>query len=767
MNIRENESLKSLHTMGCELASRYYAEVESKEDVLDLLADPKYRKLPKFWLGGGSNTLFIGDFPGLVIRLANKGIQTEADFKERTEIRVQAGENWSEFVRYTIDKAWWGVENLSGIPGSVGGAVVQNMGAYGQEIAEVIERVEVLDLNTMKFKEIPQEECGYAYRSSRFKGQGRWLVWSVVLSLGKRPAPCLEYKGLQEIVGKNPTQEEIAQAVLRLRQEKLPDPAELGSVGSFFTNPVVPEAEFENLRRAYPEIPGHKVDRGVKLSAAWLIDRCGWKSYREGDAGVYSKQPLVLVNYGQASGEDIWDLAMRVKESVKKKFWVDIEPEVCLVNGEERMKEQRYEEVLDVMYHCLPMFHRIGAAAYKPDLSNTEKLMSALKEPYLRFKTIHVAGTNGKGSCSHMLASILQSAGYKTGLYTSPHLRDFRERIRVNGQMMPKEAVVEFYEEHEDLFKKVKASFFEMTVAMAFDYFAKERVDVAVIEVGMGGRLDSTNVITPQLSLITNISWDHMQFLGDTLAKIAEEKAGIIKPNVPVVISEAQSQTRLVFDRVAKEKHAPIQYASLIYTLHNLKNEGDRITFDVEKAGKPYLSGLSCDLTGDEYEGKNIVGVLCAVDVLRGKFSIPETALRQGLADVVSKTGLLGRWQCLGKEPFIYCDTGHNEAGIRLVLQQIAKIKYQRLHIVWGMVKDKDIDHILSLLPRSAVYYFCQAPQERALDVHKLKEEAGFHGLKGESYASVHEALDAAKANAGKEDLIYVGGSTFVVAEIC
>ena len=243
MNIRENESLKSLHTMGCELASRYYAEVESKEDVLDLLADPKYRKLPKFWLGGGSNTLFIGDFPGLVIRLANKGIQTEADFKERTEIRVQAGENWSEFVRYTIDKAWWGVENLSGIPGSVGGAVVQNMGAYGQEIAEVIERVEVLDLNTMKFKEIPQEECGYAYRSSRFKGQGRWLVWSVVLSLGKRPAPCLEYKGLQEIVGKNPTQEEIAQAVLRLRQEKLPDPAELGSVGSFFTNPVVPEAE--------------------------------------------------------------------------------------------------------------------------------------------------------------------------------------------------------------------------------------------------------------------------------------------------------------------------------------------------------------------------------------------------------------------------------------------------------------------------------------------------------------------------------------------
>lgn len=767
MKIIENGSLKALHTMGCEVQSRYYAEVESKEDVLELLADPRYRKLPKFWLGGGSNTLFIGDFPGLVIRLANKGIQVESDSRESVEVRVQAGEIWADFVQYAIERGWWGVENLSGIPGSAGGAVVQNMGAYGQEIAEVVERVEFLDLGTMRFSEIPVEDCGYSYRSSRFKGQSRFLVWSVSLSLRKRPSPCLEYEGLAEIAGESPSQKEISRAVLRLREEKLPDPKELGSVGSFFTNPVVSEIEFGNLRRAYPGMPGHKAGNGEKLSAAWLIDHCGWKSYREGDAGVYARQPLVLVNYGKASGEDIWELAMRIKESVKKKFWVDMEPEVCVVNGKERMEEQRYEEVLDVMYHCLPMFHRIGAAAYKPDLSNTEKLMTALKEPYLRFKTIHVAGTNGKGSCSHMLASILQSAGYKTGLYTSPHLRDFRERIRINGQMIPKDAVVAFFEEHEDLFRKVKASFFEMTVAMAFDYFAKERVDVAVVEVGMGGRLDSTNVITPQLSLITNISLDHMQFLGDTVPKIAEEKAGIIKPNVPVVVSEAQSQTRLVFDRVAKEKHAPIQYASLAYTLHNLQNRGDLITFDVEKNGKPYLSGLSCDLTGDEYETRNIVGVLCAVDVLRGKFSIPETALRQGLSHVVSKTGLLGRWQCLGKSPLIYCDTGHNEGGIRLVLQQISKIGYQHLHIVWGMVKDKDIDHILSLLPRSASYYFCQAPQERALDVHKLKEEAGFHGLKGAAYASVHEALDAAKAKAGEDDLIYVGGSTFVVAEIC
>ena len=266
-------------------------------------------------------------------------------------------------------------------------------------------------------------------------------------------------------------------------------------------------------------------------------------------------------------------IAITQRHDVRERFNVELKPEICVVDGNGCKEDQRYEEVLDVMYHCLPMFHRIGAAAYKPDLSNTERLMTALKHPYRKFKSVHVAGNNGKGSCSHMLASIFQSAGYKTGLYTSPHLRDFRERIRINGQMISKEAVVEFYEEHEDLFRKIHASFFEMTVAMAFDYFAKERVDVAIIEVGMGGRLDSTNVITPVLSLITNISWDHMQFLGDTLAKIAEEKAGIIKPGIPVVISETDPQTSLVFNRKAKECEAPVVYADARFSMKGSRME--------------------------------------------------------------------------------------------------------------------------------------------------------------------------------------------------
>ncbi|MCM1554420.1 MAG: bifunctional folylpolyglutamate synthase/dihydrofolate synthase [Bacteroides sp.] len=419
------------------------------------------------------------------------------------------------------------------------------------------------------------------------------------------------------------------------------------------------------------------------------------------------------------------------------------------------------------MYHSLPMFQRIGAAAYKPNLKNTEQMMEALNHPYRRFKTIHVAGTNGKGSCSHLLASVFQAAGYKTGLYTSPHLRDFRERIRVNGQMISQNAVVDFYERNKEMFAKVKASFFEMTVAMAFDHFAQEQVDIAVIEVGMGGRLDSTNVITPRLSLITNISFDHMQFLGDTLPKIAAEKAGIIKEGVPVVVSESQLAVHPVFSRFAKEKNAPILFADTVFSLQNVRNEGLSFSFDVLKYGQPYLSGLSCDLAGDRYETKNLIGVFAALDILKQEFDLPESAIAHGIAHAAQDTGLMGRWQCLGKNPLVFCDTGHNEAGIRLVLQQISKIDYKRLHIVWGMVKDKDISTILGLLPVSAAYYFCKAPQERALPVKDLQEAAEKHGLHGKGYDSVPLALESARKQAGKDDLIYVGGSTFVVAEIC
>lgn len=769
MEIKKDWPLHSCQTFGIDVDCAFYAEVEEREELVRLLRDETYKALPVCWLGGGSNTLFIGDFPGLVVHLANRGMEVVEEDVMSLRIRVQAGEMWKDLVKTTVAHAWWGVENLSGIPGAVGGAVVQNMGAYGVEIADTVQSVEVFDTETCRFMEIPAGECGFSYRSSRFKHQARLIVWSVVLRLSKVPVPRLDYAGLSRHVAGNQDADinAIAQTVLALRRQKLPDPRQLGSVGSFFTNPVVSRSHYDTLSRAYPDMPAHKAGEKMKLSAAWLIDQCGWKGYREGDAGVYEKQPLVLVNHGTASGEEIWDLAMRIKESVNKKFQVDIEPEVCVVNSDVHREESRYKEVLDIMFKSLPMFQRVGAAAYKPDLHNTERLMAALNEPYRRFKSIHVAGTNGKGSCSHILASVFQAAGYKTGLYTSPHMRDFRERIKIDGQMIPKEEVVAFYEKNQALFSKVKASFFEMTVAMAFDYFARERVDIAIIEVGMGGRLDSTNVITPQLSLITNISWDHMQFLGDSLAKIAAEKAGIIKQEVPVVISESQLQTRSVFERVAKERKAPVVFADTVFSLQNTRSEADAFYFDLYKYGSPYLENMACDLTGDSYESRNIIGAACALDVLRQKFDISDAAFREGMAVVGERTGLLGRWQCIGTSPLTYCDTGHNEAGIRLVLQQIAKMPHKRLHIVWGMVKDKDIDHILRLLPRSANYYFCQAPQERALQVEALQEKAAAHGLTGRSYASVRQALEAARKQAGKDDLIYVGGSTFVVAEIC
>ncbi len=769
MEIKKDWPLHSCQTMGIDVDCAFYAEVEDREDLACLLKNETYKNMSLCWLGGGSNTLFIGDFPGLVVHLANKGVEVVEEDGMSIRVRVQAGEVWKDFVKTTVGASWWGVENLSGIPGSVGGAVVQNMGAYGVEIADVIQSVEVFDTETFCFREILAEECAFCYRSSRFKHQDKLIVWSVLLRLSKIPVPRLEYAGLRcSLSGaQEADQVAIAQTVMALRKQKLPDPKQLGSVGSFFTNPVISQKHYGTLSRSYPAMPAYPIGEDMKLSAAWLIDQCGWKGYREGDAGVYEKQPLVLVNHGMASGEDIWDLAMRIKESVRKKFQVEIEPEVCVVNSVAHLEESRYKGILDNMFKCLPMFQRVGAAAYKPDLQNIEHLMAALNDPYRRFKSIHVAGTNGKGSCSHILASVFQAAGYKTGLYTSPHMRDFRERIKIDGQMIPKKEVVAFYEKHQALFSKVKASFFEMTVAMAFDYFARERVDIAIIEVGMGGRLDSTNVITPQLSLITNISWDHMQFLGDTLVKIAAEKAGIIKTEVPVVISESQLQTRCVFERTAKERNASIVFADSVFSIQNTRSDARAFYFDLYKYGKPYLENMACDLAGDSYEAKNIIGSACALDILRQKFDISDTAFREGMANAGEKTGLLGRWQCIGTSPLIYCDTGHNEAGIRLVLQQIAKVPHRQLHIVWGMVRDKDIDHILALLPRSATYYFCQAPQERALPADCLQEKANACGLAGKNYGSVRQALDAARAQADKDDLIYVGGSTFVVAEIC
>lgn len=769
MEIKKNWPLQKFNTFGIDIDCAFYAEVSQREDLKKIFADKSLAELPRFFLGGGSNTLFVGNFPGVVVHLANKGMELLHEDTLSVVLRVEAGEVWKDFVKKTIQQGWWGVENLTDIPGNVGGAVVQNMGAYGEEICEVVESVEVFDTESERFYEITRQECGFSYRKSRFKNQQKLVVWAVNLRLNKQLRPRIEYGDLAKLLagGKENDQTAIAQAISTLRKQKLPDLRHMGSVGSFFTNPMVSESRYNELHIAYPQMPAHKAGNEYKLSAAWLIEQCGWKGYREGDAGVYEKQALVLVNHGGASGEEIWDLAMRIKNNVWEKFRVEITPEVCLVDSHVHEEERHYEEVLELMYHSLPMFQRIGAAAYKPNLQNTELLMDALQHPYRKFKTIHVAGTNGKGSCSHLLASVFQAAGYKTGLYTSPHLRDFRERIRINGEKISKNAVVEFYEQHKNLFSEIKSSFFEMTVAMAFDHFAKEKVDIAIIEVGMGGRLDSTNVITPVLSLITNISFDHMQFLGKTLPEIAVEKAGIIKEGVPVVISESQLEVHPVFTRIAKEKNAPILFADSRFSLNDTHSTELDFRFNVLKYGQAYLQDLSCDLAGDRYESKNLIGVFAAIDILRQNFDLSDNAIRKGIAHAAKTTGLMGRWQRLCEQPLVYCDTGHNEAGIKLVLQQINKIAYKRLHIVWGMVKDKDINTILALLPASATYYFCQAPQERALPAKDLQREAARHNLSGKTYASVKEALDAAKKQAGKEDLVYVGGSTFVVAEIC
>jgi dihydrofolate synthase/folylpolyglutamate synthase len=425
-----------------------------------------------------------------------------------------------------------------------------------------------------------------------------------------------------------------------------------------------------------------------------------------------------------------------------------------------------YSQTLDYLYSRLPMFHRIGAAAYKGDLTNINSLSDILGHPEKKIKTIHIAGTNGKGSVSHMLASVLQEAGYKTGLFTSPHLKDFRERIRINGKMVEEKTVIRFVEENLKSFENLEPSFFEWTTAFSFDYFAKESVDIAIIETGLGGRLDSTNIITPELSIITNISFDHMQFLGDTLVKIAGEKAGIIKEGVPVIAGERQEDCEYVFIEKALENNSPLLFASDHYVAESISTDDEVQTFRIFKNKKILFSETACGLKGN-YQSKNICTVLLALEILKKKFpGITETAIRNGLKNVVGNTGLQGRWQVLNQQPLTIADVGHNEAGIKYVMQQLSRLTYDQLHIVFGMVNDKSPEMVLSLLPINARYYFCKANLPRAMEAAVLKSHAEVFGLNGDMYSSVAVAFEDAKAKAGKNDVIFIGGSTFVVAEV-
>ena len=428
-----------------------------------------------------------------------------------------------------------------------------------------------------------------------------------------------------------------------------------------------------------------------------------------------------------------------------------------------------YQQVLDFLYSQLPMFQRTGAAAYKDNLDNTIRLDEMFDHPHRSFKTIHVAGTNGKGSVSHMLASILQEAGYKTGLYTSPHLKDFRERIRVNGEMITEEAVVRFtnlFQAKNEL-EMIEPSFFELTVSMAFDYFRSMNVDVAVIEVGLGGRLDSTNIITPEISVITNISFDHMALLGDTLPKIAAEKAGIIKKDVPVVVGETAPETRIVFEQFAEKVQARLAFADQEYlTDYSMLTVDGKQSLNIRKNDQLIYSDLKLDLLGI-YQRHNVPTVLKVIDLLNEKgWNLSESIIRKGLLNVIQNTGLLGRWQIIGHNPLVVCDTGHNQAGIKLVVEQINQTAWKALHIVIGMVSDKDQDKVLSLLPTNAKYYFTKASIPRAAEPEVLAVKAERFGLSGDCYPTVRQALSVALANAGENDLVFVGGSTFVVAEI-
>ncbi len=412
------------------------------------------------------------------------------------------------------------------------------------------------------------------------------------------------------------------------------------------------------------------------------------------------------------------------------------------------------------------MFQRTGKAAYKANLDTTLALDAYFEHPHQQFKCIHVAGTNGKGSVSHTLASVLQSAGYKVGLYTSPHLRDFRERVKINGEMISEEAVVDFVASHKKRFEELSPSFFEMTVALAFDYFAKEKVDIAIVEVGLGGRLDSTNIIDPLLSVITNISFDHTSLLGNTIPVIAGEKAGIIKTNTPVIIGEKHNQSQPVFIETAKLQSAPILFAEDEFELLNteLQENYRHLRFKDLKSGE--LISLESDLLGI-YQVKNIRTALVALKMMNEiGFNLSDQIIKDGISKIVAQTSLMGRWQRLGYNPGIICDTGHNVAGISEILKQLNSLRFEKLHMVIGMVDDKDINEVLNLLPKNATYYFTKASIPRALNEEILKEKADKFQLIGKTYTNVSDALNAAKLVAKSDDLIFVGGSTFVVAEV-
>lgn len=426
-----------------------------------------------------------------------------------------------------------------------------------------------------------------------------------------------------------------------------------------------------------------------------------------------------------------------------------------------------YEQTLEYLFTRLPMFSKTGADAYKADLTNILLLCEKLGNPHQKFRTIHIAGTNGKGSTSHMLAAVLQQSGYKTGLYTSPHLQDFRERIRINGEMIDKEEVRIFTHSLLPLIEAIKPSFFEITVAMAFDYFAREQVDIAVIEVGLGGRLDSTNIILPEISVITNIGFDHMDILGDTIEKISAEKAGIIKPGIPVIIGESLPETKPVFLKKAAEQQAPVFFAAERFHVRswsNADNKAHITLMDNENPSSPLAYTL--DLSGI-YQQKNICTVLAAIDRLKQRgWKISDEAIRSGLQQTRTLTGLSGRWEKIWGQPTLYMDVAHNADGIRQLVEQLKTMTYQRLRIIIGLVKDKDISLMLSLLPVQAEYYFTKAQIPRALDPALLQQQAAEFTLQGEVYHSVNHALKAAFSHADSRDLIVICGSIFVAAEV-
>lgn len=420
-----------------------------------------------------------------------------------------------------------------------------------------------------------------------------------------------------------------------------------------------------------------------------------------------------------------------------------------------------YDETLNYLYNQMPEFQRIGHLAYKPGLDNSYKLDAIFERPHTRYKTIHVGGTNGKGSTSHLITSILIQSGYKVGLYTSPHLIDFRERIRVNGEMVSKEYVIEFVEKYRAQFEPIMPSFFELTMEMAFKYFEEQEVDVAVIEVGLGGRLDSTNIISPEMCVITNIGFDHVQFLGNSLEAIAREKAGIIKPHTPVVIGEASDQNiRNVFVNKAGQEEAPIIFAEEEIIDFVSKRDEDGLHFSGGGFNniKSQLNGLA--------QEKNARTVITAIkELTKIGYSITDDAVYTGFENVVMLTGLMGRWQQLSDKPRIICDTGHNSHGIKYIVEQFRNELYDNLHIVFGMVNDKDVSSVLELMPKDAKYYFTRASIERALTPEEIAKKALVYGLRGDTYDNIKQAIDAAKQNADENDLIFIGGSSFIVAD--